>query len=134
MWFWMTITMSLSFLVLAFVGIRELPFWRWFTKTATLLAVGLFAWTVPSGIRAGYVWYLLHCQNQQRDCDHIIESSWLMLVAPALAIVAGMFLLRLLFPWHWRPWSWMIPGSVSFFVPLGFYYYDTLLPGSGVFP
>lgn len=91
----------------------------WYHDSATQLAIALMVYMTGSGIRAGWVWGLLECQNEigRKGCEFIATSVWVLFVASAFAIVGGLCTIRVLVPFL-RPWGWLAAGVLAVAVPL----------------
>lgn len=86
---------------------------------ALQIIAGLIFFVSGSGMRAGYIWLLLHCQNLPiANCTTIEHAAWTLFVAAALAIVGGTYTVRSLSPLSWRPWSWLPGVIIALTIPL----------------
>lgn len=91
----------------------------WYDDSATQLAIALMVYMTGSGIRAGWVWMLLECQNElgRGKCEFIATSVWLLYGASLFAVVGGLCLIRVLVPYG-QPWGWLVAGVLAAAVPL----------------
>lgn len=133
-WFALTLSMIVCMSAIAIdrmIKLLQRGERRFYCDPAIQICAALIVFCAGSGMRAGYIWVLLHCQNfDAGSCDEIEHAEWLMSIAGVLAIVGGICTIRVMSPTRWRPWSWMAAGAFAVGVPLVYYTLDLPLPPS----
>lgn len=89
----------------------------WYERPGSKAAIALTIYFAGATMRAGWIWWLLHCENAGGSCFSIRGNSWVMLVATALAMTGGLCCIRVFSPPHWHPWSWLAAGVVAVAIP-----------------
>jgi hypothetical protein len=93
----------------------------WYKRPGSQAAIALTIHLVGAAVRAGWIWWLLHCQNAGTDCAYIQSSSWILVVATLLAMIGGLCCIRVFSPPNWRPWSWIGAGIIALSIPTAIY-------------
>lgn len=90
----------------------------WYNQLGVQAAIALFVFTFGSMMRAGWIWLLLSCQNENRSCAGIENAYAIMFIASAFAVVGGVCCIRIFTPAYWSPWSWLAAGFVAVAIPV----------------
>lgn len=120
-WFMLTLSMIIALVAIACDRINKIGLRQAYNDLGVQICVSFTTFVTASGLRAGYIWVLLHCQNISNNCAPIEREDWIMTVAGMVAIVGGLCVIRVMSPPKWRPWSWLFAGMMSIGVP-AFYY------------
>lgn len=93
---------------------------RWYYRPDVRLAIALTIYMFGSWSRAGYIWYLLECQNRtMSSCKYILDNYEVLLASSLAAMLGGLCSIRLLVPERWYPnVFWIVAGITAVAIPI----------------
>lgn len=116
-WFILSLALTVTFAFRVYVRITENPA-SWRNNEGVGAAIALFVFFLGSSARSLWIWLLLNCQNDEKDCAWIQSSYEFLVVATALAIIGATCCVRVFSPPRWRPWGWISVAVVALVIPM----------------
>lgn len=120
-WFMLTLSMVVALLSIAVDRAHKVGLRATYGDLGIQICLAFTVFVMASGIRAGYTWMFLHCQNFTHDCRWNEVDDWMMTIAGTLAVCGGLCVIRVMSPARWLPWSWVIAAVFGVMVPLAYY-------------
>lgn len=120
-WFMLTLSMLVALLAIAWDRLNKMGVRPAYADLGVQICLAFAIFVTASGLRAGYIWTLLHCRNFQDNCLWVERDDWIMTVAGMIAFVGGLCVIRVMSPPKWRPWSWVVAGLISVGLPMVYY-------------
>ena len=118
-WFLLSVMMVVTFAV--YLLDRKMRGGDWYQRPGSQAAIALSIFLSGSAIRAGWIWWLLHCHNNRLDCTAYQKSWGILIIGTILVVVGGLCCVRVFSPVSWRPWSWIVAGIISVAAPVFVY-------------